>query len=195
MAFGLTPWDPFRDFDRFERLIRRPFETGFMRGGMEAIASPAVEVTDEGDHYLVKCEIPGVDEKDVEITLSGNVLTIRGEKRYEKRTGGGGKTIEAKAEKKGQGQEQQAPAQQQQAGKQSGQMQQAGSQAMAGRGGAELSRPLYTEVFYGSFERTLTLPDDIDADKVEATTNNGIFSISVGKKEQQRARKINVTRH
>jgi len=155
MAFGLTPWDPFREFDRLERSMRRGLDWPLF-GRAETIGAPAVEVTDEGDHYMVRAEIPGVPEDEVDIQLSGNVLTIRGEKRYEKR-------VPEKAEK--------------------------------GEEGEEASRPLFSEVYYGKFERVLTLPDDIDPDKVEASSTNGVFNIEIGKKAAQRAKKIKVTRH
>ncbi|WP_373045252.1 Hsp20/alpha crystallin family protein [Vulgatibacter sp.] len=192
MAFGLSPWDPFREFERIDRLFRRGFESPFGRMA-ESIGTPAVEITDEEDHYLVKAEIPGVKEEDVEITLSGNMLTLRGEKRIERRAprtvearpvGGAGK--KAGKEEKGTGKEQNA-----EAGEKAG-----GSQALAeGEGSRELSRPLFSEVYYGNFERVLALPDDIDPDKVEATSEHGVFQIRIGKKEQQRARRISVTRH
>ena len=171
MAFGLTPWDPFRDFDRLERAMRRGFEWPFGRGS-ETIGAPAVEVTDEGDHYQVRAEIPGVPEDEVDINLSGNVLTIRGEKRFERKvpsTEGGGQKAEEQEE---------------------------GETAMARReGGGEMARPLFSEVYYGKFERMLTLPDDIDPEKIEATSKHGVFTIDIGKKAAQRARKITVSRH
>ena len=159
MAFGLAPFDPAREIDRLERMMRRGFEGAFGRFG-EGMATPAVEVTDQGDHYRVRCELPGVPEDEVELTLTGNVLSIRGEKKVEK-----GKVLEAGKE----GEQKQAE-------------------------GAE-SRPLYSEVYYGSFERVLTLPDDIDTDKIEARSKNGVYTIEIGKKTEGRAKKIQVTRH
>jgi HSP20 family protein len=154
MAFGLAPFDPTREIDRLERMMRRGFEGAFGRFG-ETMASPAVEVTDQGDHYRVRCELPGVPEDEVELTLTGNVLSIRGEKKVER-----GNAPEAG--KKAEGKD---------------------------------TRPLYSEVYYGAFERVLTLPDDIDTEKVEASSKNGVFTIEIGKKTQGRAKKIQVTRH
>ena len=56
-------------------------------------------------------------------------------------------------------------------------------------------RPLYSELYYGTFERVLTLPDDIDTDKIEANAKNGVYTITIGKKTEGRAKKIEVTRH
>lgn len=193
MAFGLTPWDPFRELDRLDRLMRRNFDLPFARGGAEAIGAPAVEITDEGDHYLVKAEIPGVAEEDVDITLNGNVLTLRGEKRFERREP---RTVEARpAQAQEQAQEQageKKAAQKGEAAQGGQQLAQRGEQGLAG---AEGSRPIFSEVYYGRFERVLTLPDDIDAERIDASARNGVFTIEIGKKAQQRARRIQVTRH
>ena len=81
------PLDVFhREFDRlFEDLLggfelpklsryEAPFE-GMM---------PTMDVTETEDRFRVMVELPGMDEKDVEVVLSGNVLTIKGEKKVEK---------------------------------------------------------------------------------------------------------------
>jgi len=185
MAFGLTPWDPFRELDRLDRLMRRNLDLPFARGA-ESISAPAVEITDEGDHYLVKAEIPGVAEEDVDITLSGNMLTLRGEKRYERKEP---RTVEARRQE---GAAEQKAAKKGEAAQGGQQLAQRGEQALAT---AEASRPIFSEVFYGRFERVLTLPDDIDPERIEASSKNGVFTIEIGKKAQQRARRIQVTRH
>mgnify|MGYP000459955329 CR=1 FL=1 len=87
----LIPWDPWREFverelaevrdafDRFwgRRMMRRRPEFGAWG---EAWA-PAVDVYDRGDSLVVKAELPGVDKDEVDITLSEDALTIRGETR------------------------------------------------------------------------------------------------------------------
>jgi HSP20 family protein len=44
---------------------------------------PALDVSDEGDHYLVRADLPGIDKKDVEITFKDGVLSLKGEKKME----------------------------------------------------------------------------------------------------------------
>ncbi len=46
--------------------------------------SPAVDISENDSEVLVKAELPGIDQKDIEVSLSGDVLTIKGEKREEK---------------------------------------------------------------------------------------------------------------
>jgi HSP20 family protein len=70
----------FEDFSR--DFFRTPTPFG---GGSEGFASvPRVDVSESENEYEVTAELPGIDEKDVEVTLADNVLTIRGEKKVER---------------------------------------------------------------------------------------------------------------
>lgn len=197
---ALSPWDPFREIDRMERFFRRTFEPR----REEAFVSVGIEVSDENDHYLVRAEIPGVNEEQVDITLTGNVLSIRGEKSFERREGqksyqsakaqpspaaSESSASESHASKEGKEAKKAAKKEEPPLGHEDTAL------ATSESSPAEFSRPLYSEVYYGSFERSLTLPDDIDAEKVDASYRNGVFFIEIGKKEQHRAKKISVTRH
>lgn len=81
-------YDPFNalrsEFDRvFEDFFRG--RTGLARvdkinGGA---VMPQIDVSEFETEMIVKAELPGVDEKDIDVTLSGDVLTIKGEKKYE----------------------------------------------------------------------------------------------------------------
>ncbi|HBY58040.1 MAG TPA: hypothetical protein DEG96_09325 [Candidatus Atribacteria bacterium] len=88
----LVPWEPkeikrlrdlFDDFFDFELLpeSRRLTRRRWMEGGEW---SPLIDVIDKKDNILVKAELPGVDKKDVKISLSENTLTIQGERKEEK---------------------------------------------------------------------------------------------------------------
>jgi HSP20 family protein len=73
--------DPFRSL--FQE-VQRTFEdfsrrTPFMRFGSDML-SPKIDVAESKDAIEVTAELPGVDEKDVDVTLADDVLTIRGEK-------------------------------------------------------------------------------------------------------------------
>jgi HSP20 family protein len=46
--------------------------------------TPAVDIAEQENEYLVKMELPGVNKEDVKISLESNILTIRGEKKQEK---------------------------------------------------------------------------------------------------------------
>jgi HSP20 family protein len=82
---GIIPWRPFRDLDELQRrfedfwpwpsLRRFPFETG------EWV--PAIDMYEQDDKYVVKAELPGMKEEDVDVSISGDRLTIKGEKKTE----------------------------------------------------------------------------------------------------------------
>lgn len=46
--------------------------------------SPAIDIADVNDIVVVKAEVPGIDPKDIQVTLDGQILTLTGEKKYEK---------------------------------------------------------------------------------------------------------------
>ena len=83
----LIKWDPFKELadirDSFDRLlfkrdrVRDIFETGSI--------SPKISISEEGDNVVVEAEIPGIDKKDIEISVRDNVLTIKGETKKEKK--------------------------------------------------------------------------------------------------------------
>jgi HSP20 family protein len=80
-----------REIDRiFDSAFRdfglSPFgsERSIFPGSIDEILKPTVDIGATDDAYTISVEIPGVDEKDVRLELSGSALTIRGEKRQEK---------------------------------------------------------------------------------------------------------------
>jgi HSP20 family protein len=89
----LTRWQPIRelvtlrnDMDNLmERFFAEPFfgnaPTWSQRNG--GAWHLALDVAEEADHYLVKASIPGINPNDLEITLTDNVLTIKGETKEE----------------------------------------------------------------------------------------------------------------
>lgn len=73
----------FADFGRgFPSLGRDRFAGPFWGAGHDLF--PAVDVADSGAGYQITAELPGIDEKDVEVTVAEGVLTIKGEKKAEK---------------------------------------------------------------------------------------------------------------
>jgi HSP20 family protein len=85
---NLTRWDPFREMMSFRSAIDRLFdETVFNRQPDfegQISWSPALDVAETGDEYLVKASLPGIEPDDLEITYSNNVLTIKGEMQSER---------------------------------------------------------------------------------------------------------------
>jgi HSP20 family protein len=101
---------------------------------------PAVDIADTEKAYEISAELPGLDEKNVELKFSDGMLTIKGEKKEEKE------------EKKKD---------------------------------YDLS-----ERRYGSFQRSFTVPDGVDADKIDATFKDGVLTVTLPKTpEAQRKEK------
>ncbi len=89
---------PYAEFERFfERMLgrewRKPFNWGLPAWGelmgLPEARLPSIDVLDQDDHIVVRAEIPGVDKNDLNVSINGNVLSIKGEtKREEKREDG-----------------------------------------------------------------------------------------------------------
>jgi len=82
--FELTPWRPFRELASMRRDLDRLWEDFF--GEREFPSAefkwvPPVDVSETKDNVVVKVEVPGMEKKDIEISLTGDVLTIKGEKK------------------------------------------------------------------------------------------------------------------
>ena len=94
MAGELTTWRPFRElapFREFERMRREMdrfwdsfFERRPAKAGEEGEFLPSIDLAEKDNELVVKCEVPGMDPKDINISLSDGVLTIRGEKKQER---------------------------------------------------------------------------------------------------------------
>jgi HSP20 family protein len=89
MANELMEWRPFREISRLRREMDRLWEDYFGPGRralrpMEMEFAPAVDVKETADQVVVKAEVPGIDAKDINISVTGDVLTIKGEKKSER---------------------------------------------------------------------------------------------------------------
>jgi HSP20 family protein len=85
----VTRWDPFREYvslqDRVNRLFREA-QTG--DGREEALTTstfaPPVDVYEDEHKITLKIEVPGIDEKDIDVRIENNTLTVHGERKFEK---------------------------------------------------------------------------------------------------------------
>ena len=108
----------------------------------EELWTPAIDVSETEKEYLVKAELPGISKKEIDISLTDGVLTIKGEKKQEKKE--------------------------------------------------EKENYHFIETRYGSFSRSLRLPDDASAEKVDATYTDGVLTVSIPKTESAKPKKIEV---
>lgn len=121
-----------RVFRSFERSLPQ-WPSLFRSGGAEA-ALPSVDVRENSNALTIEADLPGLDEKDVSVTLVNGVLTIRGERKDERE---------------------------------------------------EKNENYYlSERSFGSFERSLRLPESIDEDKIEARFDKGVLTIVAQKRPE-----------
>jgi HSP20 family protein len=104
------------------------------RGGPSSALTPHVDVKETDKEILVEAELPGIDEKDISLSLQDGVLTIRGEKKLER--------------------------------------------------DEEKENYRMMERRYGSFERSIRVPDTVDEDNVEASFDNGVLKVRLSKRPE-----------
>lgn len=137
--------DPMGEFSRLQNEINRLFDFGYpssMSGLFDRHTSPSIDVVEKTDEILVYCDLPGVDKGDVDLSIAGNVLTIKGEKKKDEDSEG--------------------------------------------------SKWYRDETWGGKFQRTISLPEVIDSNKVHATMKNGVLTINLAKMEEKKPKQIEV---
>src|SRR5712671_1344359 len=84
----LTRWEPFREFSTLQDRMNRLFRETQGNSQDEALTSssfaPAVDVYEDEHNVTLKIEVPGIDEKDIDIRVENNLLTVHGERKIEK---------------------------------------------------------------------------------------------------------------
>src|ERR1700677_4864800 len=84
----LTRFEPFREFSTLQDRINRVFRESVGREGDESLTTssfaPAVDVYEDEHAVTLKIEVPGIDEKDIDVRLENNTLTVHGERKIEK---------------------------------------------------------------------------------------------------------------
>lgn len=147
-AAGADTWSVLRG--EMDRLFDR-FSAGFFpratmiprRLGLEAdMLSPAVDIVEDPTAYTLTAELPGLAEKDIDVTISGHRLTIKGEKRQEHEEKNGNVCL--------------------------------------------------TERSYGAFARSFVLPEGISEDKVAATFDKGVLTVTVPKAVREHPKRVEV---
>jgi HSP20 family protein len=83
----LIRWDPFRNVNTLQEQFNRLFESNFSNRGSENTAittwAPAVDIYETENELVVKADLPDIDEKDLDVRVENNMLTIRGERKFE----------------------------------------------------------------------------------------------------------------
>src|SRR5580700_9505780 len=84
----LTRWEPFREFntlqDRLNRLFRDSVAADQDQSLTTSAFAPPVDVYEDEHNITLKIEVPGIDEKDIDVRIENNTLTVHGERKFEK---------------------------------------------------------------------------------------------------------------
>lgn len=88
---AIIRWDPFRDLITLREKMNRLFEEAFTSRGEEKdlVAStwtPSVDIYETENALVLSAEVPGIEEKDIEIKIEDSTLTLKGERKFEKET-------------------------------------------------------------------------------------------------------------
>jgi HSP20 family protein len=147
---ALIRWEPVRELNSIQSEMNRLFNTFFdspTANGNSGFGTrrwiPAMDLVEVDNEYVLRADLPGLTEEDVNIELQENVLTVSGERKF------------AHEDRK--------------------------------EGYYRVERSS------GSFTRSLTLPEGIDADAIKASFDNGVLEIRIPKPEERKPRRVAIT--
>ena len=143
-------WEPVAELGTIQNEMNRLFNNLFDQPnppGRNSAADrrwiPAIDLVETGEHYVLRADLPGLSDEDINIQLEDNVLTISGERKPERET------------------------------------QQEGYYRL--------------ERASGGFSRSLTLPEGVDPDGVQAHFDRGVLEIRIPKPEQKKPRHVQIS--
>src|SRR5438477_12472590 len=86
---AITRWDPFQELNLITSRMNRLFHDTSGQGSTDenlttAAFVPPVDIYEDEHNITLKIEVPGIDQKDIDLRLENNTLTVRGERKFEK---------------------------------------------------------------------------------------------------------------
>ena len=140
---NIIRWEPFREVEEVLRQYSPFFHRGMRRTGAEAGEwTPVADISETDKEYVIKAELPEVRKEDVKVTLDNGVITIAGERKYEK-------------EQKD-------------------------------------ATEIRVESFYGTFSRSFSLPENIDAKGIRAETKDGVLRVRIPKMQAAEPQAVSI---
>ena len=85
----VTRWEPLKDLMALQERMNKLFDETFSRGAQDVDVgawSPPVDIMEQGDEIIIKMEVAEVEQKEIDIKVEGNALTIKGERKLEEGT-------------------------------------------------------------------------------------------------------------
>ena len=147
---ALIRWEPAAELNTIQNEMNRLFNTFFDQPNQTGRGNgttrrwlPPMDLVETTDHYVVRADLPGLSDGDVNVQLEDNVLTLSGER-----------NAEHKGEQEGY---------------------------------------YRLERAFGAFSRSLTLPDGVDPDGVQAHFDRGVLEIRIPKPERKKPKTVQIT--
>jgi len=144
---AIVRWEPLREFTTLQNEMNRLFGSVFDEpaagnGGTLRRWMPAMDLLETDSHFVLRADLPGMSEEDVNIEVEERVLTVSGERKAEHKE----------------------------------------------------SKDSFQRIerAFGSFSRSLTLPDGVDPEAVSASFDRGVLEVQIPKPEQRKPRKISI---
>ncbi len=145
MRTTLNRWEPFRGAATLQEQVNRLFGNALEHSGEESNLTtwaPAVDIYETEHELVVKADLPEVDPKELDIRVENNLLTIRGERKFEKKV--------------------------------------------------NEDNYLRVERAYGSFSRSFSLANTVNAEAIKADYQNGVLTLTIPKREEAKPKQIKV---
>ena len=142
---ALVRWDPIGELDSLQGDMNRLFDRFFEGRAANGTARrwiPAMDLVETDDHLVLRGDLPGMSEDDIDIEIKDNVLTVSGERK-------------AESEEKGEGYHR-------------------------------------VERAFGSFSRSLTLPQGVDADQIKAEFDKGVLEVTIPKPAEAKPTRVQI---
>jgi HSP20 family protein len=146
---ALIRWEPVAELNSIQNEMNRLFNTVFEQpapgrgNGGARRWMPAMDLVETADHYVLRADLPGLSDEDVNVQLEDNMLTISGERKAEHES--------------------------------------------------EQEGYYRLERAFGAFSRSLTLPDGVEPDGVQAHFDRGVLEIRIPKPAQKKPRQVQIT--
>ena len=144
---ALVKYNPLRELRTMQEQMNRLLNLSWnqdMAGEdiKEGIWQPPVDIYETTDSIVIKAELPDVDQKEIEVRIEDNTLTIKGERKHE----------------------------------------------------SEVKKENYHRIerYFGTFQRSFSLPATVDQEKVNAVCDRGVLTITLPKKEETKPKQISV---
>lgn len=144
---SITKYDPFHDLRSLQDEVNRLFTGAFPKSTpqeeiLRGAWSPNIDIYENKEQLVLQAELPGMKTEEVDVSIENNVITISGERKFEKKE--------------------------------------------------ETDNYHRIERAFGSFSRSFTLPQTVTAEGATADFREGILTIALPKREETKARKIEV---